>query len=45
MEALAELEIKHERELAEIEAYKFKELMESIGQDTIVEMARAGPEL
>lgn len=45
LEALADLEIKHQRELADIEAQKFGELMEAIGQETVVEMARAGPEL
>ena len=36
--------IKTERELAEIEVRKFEETIEAIGKDTIVQMARAGPE-
>lgn len=30
--------------MAEIETKKFKELIQAIGKDTIVAMARAGPE-
>ena len=30
--------------MAEIECKKFKEAITAIGQETIVEMARAGPE-
>ena len=44
-EALDDLTIKTERELAEIEAQKFQETIDAIGKDTIVQMARAGPEM
>jgi len=40
----AELEIKRAKELAEIESAKFKSLIDSIGQNTLVAMAAAGPE-
>lgn len=43
--ALSELEVKKARELAQIETSKFKQIMDAIGRDTIVSMARAGPEL
>jgi major vault protein len=42
--ALYELEVKKSKELAEIEAKKFKELVRAIGKETIVAMAKAGPE-
>lgn len=45
LEALADLEIKHERDLAGIESKKFADLMSAIGRETIVEIARAGPEM
>ena len=41
---MAELEIKRERDLAEIEVKKFKETMNAIGKETITAMARGGPE-
>ncbi|OQR97475.1 major vault protein [Thraustotheca clavata] len=41
---MAELEIQKKRELIAIEADKFKSMVDTIGQQTIVEMARAGPE-
>lgn len=44
MEAVDELEISSLRELADIEAKKFEETIQAIGRDTIVQMARAGPE-
>lgn len=43
-EALDNLEIKTKRELAEIEIRKFKETIDAIGKNTIIEMAKAGPE-
>ena len=43
-EALDDLTIKTERELAEIEVKKFEETIEAIGKETLVQMARAGPE-
>lgn len=39
------LEIKTARELAEIEINKFRETINAIGKDTLVQMARAGPEM
>lgn len=39
-----ELEVKKSRQLAEIETQKFKQLIKAIGKDTIISMARAGPE-
>lgn len=39
-----ELEIQKVRELAKIETDKFKQVVDSIGRETIVSMARAGPE-
>ena len=42
---MAELTISSSRELAEIEAKKFQETIDAIGKETIVEMARAGPEM
>jgi major vault protein len=40
-----ELEIKKAEELAKIETEKFKQTIDAIGKDTIVAMARAGPEI
>ena len=42
--ALNELEIAKTRKLAEIEAGKFSQTVGSIGRETIVSMAKAGPE-
>ena len=39
-----ELTIKKAKELAEIESGKFKTIMGAIGQDTLVNIAKAGPE-
>uniref|UniRef100_A0A6Q2Y0M7 Major vault protein n=1 Tax=Esox lucius TaxID=8010 RepID=A0A6Q2Y0M7_ESOLU len=39
------LEVEKQQKLAEIESNRFKELVNSIGADTLKEMARAGPEL
>uniref|UniRef100_A0A4W4E4Y9 Major vault protein n=1 Tax=Electrophorus electricus TaxID=8005 RepID=A0A4W4E4Y9_ELEEL len=39
------LEIEKQQKLADIESHRFKQLVESIGSDTLTEMARAGPEL
>ena len=41
---LDELEIQKAKELAKIETEKFKQVVESIGKETIISMARAGPE-
>ena len=40
-----ELEIKKAQELAKIETNKFKQVVSSIGKETIISMAKAGPEL
>ena len=40
-----ELEIVKARELAEIETGKFKNMVDSIGPDTIATIATAGPEM
>jgi major vault protein len=42
---LDELEITKAHELAKIETDKFKQVVDSIGKETIVSMARAGPEM
>ncbi|KAJ7990004.1 hypothetical protein DPEC_G00310350 [Dallia pectoralis] len=39
------LEVDKQQKLAEIESNRFKQLVNSIGADTLAEMARAGPEL
>ncbi|XP_031682968.1 major vault protein isoform X3 [Oncorhynchus kisutch] len=39
------LEVEKQQKLAEIESNRFKQLVDSIGADTLQEMARAGPEL
>lgn len=44
-QALDELEINKAKQLAQIETQKFQEIVDAIGRDTIVSMARAGPEL
>ncbi|KAJ0409674.1 hypothetical protein P43SY_008546 [Pythium insidiosum] len=41
---LAEIEVGKKRELMSIEAEKFQQLVGSIGKETLVEMARVGPE-
>ena len=43
-QALNDLEITKAKEMAEIESKKFTELVGAIGKETIVSMARAGPE-
>ncbi|CAG9323272.1 unnamed protein product [Blepharisma stoltei] len=43
--ALDELEINKAKELAAIETQKFQEIVDAIGRETIVAMAKAGPEL
>jgi len=45
IEALNELELSKAKELAAIEAEKFKDVVESIGPDTIKSIATAGPAL
>ena len=39
-----ELEINRAKEISVIEVEKFKQSIEAIGQETIVSMAKAGPE-
>ncbi len=43
-QAMAELEIETNKKLAAIEAEKFQKTIESLGKETLVEMAKAGPE-
>jgi len=43
--AIYELEIKKNREMAEIEVKKFKDIVKAIGADTLVSIAKAGPEM
>ncbi len=42
--ALDNLEVKTQRELADIEVKKFKETIDAIGKHTLIAMAKAGPE-
>jgi len=42
---LKELEIDKAKNLAEIESGKFKEIVDAIGQDTLVSISKAGPEM
>ncbi|KAJ8414160.1 hypothetical protein AAFF_G00050300 [Aldrovandia affinis] len=44
-EKMNQLEVEKREKLAEIETNRFKELVASLGSDTLKEMARAGPEL
>lgn len=39
------LEVEKQQRLAEIESQRFKQMMESLGSDTLKEIARAGPEM
>ncbi|KAM4598389.1 major vault protein [Polymixia lowei] len=39
------LEVEKQEKLAQIESQRFKQLVESLGSDTLKEIARAGPEL
>lgn len=43
--ALYDLEIKKAKEMADIEIKKFKQIVGAIGQETIVEISKAGPEM
>ncbi|KAG6586550.1 Major vault protein [Phytophthora cinnamomi] len=43
-ERLAEVEVRKKRELMAIEAEKFQQMVSSVGQDTLVALARAGPD-
>jgi major vault protein len=43
-ERLAEVEVHKKRELMAIEAEKFQQMVTSVGQDTLVALARAGPD-
>lgn len=45
MRALATLEVTKKEELTEIEAGKFKQVVDAIGASTIAAIARAGPEM
>ena len=42
---MAKLEVDRAKELAEIEAVKFKQIVNAIGADTIASIAQAGPEM
>lgn len=42
---LKELEIRKAKDLGEIEGGKFKQYVECLGRDTLVQLSRAGPEL
>ncbi|XP_061086912.1 major vault protein-like isoform X1 [Conger conger] len=44
-EQLNKLEVEKREKLAEIETGRFKEMVASLGSDTLQEMARAGPEM
>ncbi|KAJ8364364.1 hypothetical protein SKAU_G00131950 [Synaphobranchus kaupii] len=44
-EKMNRLEVEKQEKLAEIEINRFKEMVVSLGSDTLKEMARAGPEL
>lgn len=39
------LEVEKQKSLAHIESERFSQLVQSLGSDTLKEMARAGPEL
>ena len=39
------MDVERQQKIAEIESLRFKQLVESIGRDTLKDMARAGPEL
>lgn len=39
------LEVEKQQRLAEIESQRFKQMMESLGSETLKEIARAGPEM
>lgn len=41
---LAEIEVRKKRELMSIEAEKFQQMVASVGKETLVELARAGPD-
>jgi major vault protein len=43
--ALDDLEITKAKDLAEIEAEKFKSIVDAIGPDTLATIAQAGPEM
>merc|ERR1711916_274280 len=43
--ALMEMEVTKKKQLAAIESNKFKNMIDAIGQDTITNIARAGPEM
>ena len=44
IQALNDLEVHKAKELSEIEIKKFQQLIKAIGKETIVAMAKAGPE-
>jgi major vault protein len=41
---LAEIEITHAKEMSAIESRKFEEMINSIGQETLIAISNAGPE-
>jgi major vault protein len=43
--ALVEMEVLKKKQLAEIESAKFKSMIDALGQDTITNIAKAGPEM
>jgi len=43
--AIYELEVKKAKDMAEIEVKKFKEIVKSIGADTLISIAKSGPEM
>merc|ERR1712164_68691 len=43
--SLIEMEVNKKKQLAEIESKKFKHMIDVIGQDTITNIAKAGPEM
>jgi len=42
---MKELEIKKAKELGEVDSGKFKQYVDCLGRDTLVQLAKAGPEL
>jgi major vault protein len=45
IDAMNNLDIERERELARIEGHKFQRTVDAIGRDTIIALARAGPKV
>jgi len=44
-QSLMEMEVNKKKQLAEIESNKFKHMIDAIGQDTLTNIAKAGPEM